>query len=444
MPDWESFYRSLREPDFVPGYVIGERLGGGAFGEVHQAVKRSISKPYAIKFLRVGGVGDERWLERELEHVSLLAAIDHPNLVAIEDVGQVCGVPYVVMGYAGRETLARRLEHGDLDAERAFDYFVQVCRGVGVLHDRGLVHFDLKPSNVFLQGELARVGDYGLAKLVVGEQRTLSFGRGTPRYMAPEVLAGRADQRADVYSLGVLLYEVFAGRLPFEAERVAAALLSNEALEPEFPEAFPDGLRSIVRRCLALDPEQRPRSAGALLEALGQSARPGEVRGFGFDPALRVGRAPGGAIAEGPVDDVIEWETLERAPAPDPEQPGIEAAPEPEPRRFEVTEPQSPPEGEAQRRFATGAARRADRALAGVPVPPRFEGTRVEALGAIAALGLEMFLALLHGPLRAGSGWGGFELDSVFVGLGGLVRWILLCLVAGAALGGLLVLLVAA
>ncbi len=196
--DWEAFYNAFRRPDFIPGYEIENRLGGGAFGDVYKARKSSIGKPYAIKFLKVGSDDQQEAVERELDQVRHFAAIDHPNLVTIEDLGVVMDVPYLIMGYAGEETLAKRFKRGDLAPEEALRVFVQAARGVLALHERSIVHFDLKPSNVFLRGESARVGDYGLSKLLDSGRMTLSFGRGTPMYMAPEMLKSRADHRADI------------------------------------------------------------------------------------------------------------------------------------------------------------------------------------------------------------------------------------------------------
>lgn len=276
MIDWESFYGAFRRPDFVSGYEIQNHLGGGAFGEVYKARKTSIGKAYAIKFLRLDDTAQKDAVERELEQVRLFAAIDHPNLVTIEDMGVVMGVPYLIMGYAGEDTLARRLKRADLDRESALRYFVQVARGVLALHDRRLAHFDLKPSNVFLNGEVARVGDYGLAKLLTEGRATLSFGRGTPHYMAPEMLKNRADHRADLYSLGVMLYESLTFRLPFGDVAAGAIVLREDDTPPEFPANFPHALRPVVERCLRLEPEHRYASVHELLEALGQTARRGD------------------------------------------------------------------------------------------------------------------------------------------------------------------------
>jgi tRNA A-37 threonylcarbamoyl transferase component Bud32 len=276
MIDWESFYNAFRKPDFIPGYEVQNHLGGGAFGEVYKARKTSIGKAYAVKFLRLDDTAQKDAVERELEQVRLFAAIDHPNLVTIEDMGVVLGVPYLIMGYAGEDTLARRLKRGELDRDSALRYFVQIARGVLALHDRRLAHFDLKPSNVFLNGEVARVGDYGLAKLLTEGRATLSFGRGTPHYMAPEMLKNRADHRADLYSLGVILYECLTFRLPFGNDAGGAFVLREDDRPPEFPSGFPHPLRPVVERCLRLEPEQRYASVHELLSALGQTARQGD------------------------------------------------------------------------------------------------------------------------------------------------------------------------
>jgi serine/threonine-protein kinase len=274
--DWESFYNHFREPDFIPGYEIQNRLGGGAFGEVYKARKASIGKAYAIKFLKIDDDAQRDAVERELEQVRHFAAIDHPNLVTIEDLGTVMGVPYLIMGYAGEDTLARALKSGRLEHGAAFQYFVQACRGVLALHDRRLVHFDLKPSNIFLKGDIARVGDYGLSKMMTDGRLTLSFGRGTPQYMAPEMIKNRADHRADVYSLGVILFESLCGKLPFESSVPGTISVREDDRPPAFPPEFPAPMRAVVARCLRLSPDDRYSGVADLLAALGQAARPGE------------------------------------------------------------------------------------------------------------------------------------------------------------------------
>lgn len=274
--DWEVFYARFRDPGFVPGYEIHNRLGGGAFGEVYKARKASIGKSYAIKFLKIDGDDQRDAALRELEQVRHFAALDHPNLVSIEDMGEAAGVPYLIMGYAGEDTLARRLKAGPLDEATTLLYFVQVCRGVLALHDRRLVHFDLKPSNVFLKGDVARVGDYGLSKMMTDGRSTLSFGRGTPQYMAPEMLKNRADHRADVYSLGVMLYECATGRIPYTPDVPGAFHVREDDAPPPLGPDFPPRLAPIVAGCLRLSPEDRYASVADVLTALGHTARIGD------------------------------------------------------------------------------------------------------------------------------------------------------------------------
>lgn len=291
--DWEAFYNSFRQPDFVPGYEIEHRLGGGAFGDVYKARKTSIGKAYAIKFLKVDDEDQRSAVERELSLVSSFASIDHPNLVSIEDQGAVMGVPYLIMGYAGEETLARRLKEGRLTMPEALRHVTQAARGLVALHERRIVHFDLKPSNIFIRGDNARLGDYGLSKLLEGGRMTLTFGRGTPLYMAPEMLVQRADHRADVYSLGVILYESLAGKVPFQGGAGGAFVVRDSDEAPQFPETFPEVAREATRACLRLDPDDRPESVREVLRMLGQSALAGDEIAFEVPPlTVGAGRAP--------------------------------------------------------------------------------------------------------------------------------------------------------
>jgi serine/threonine protein kinase len=271
--DWEAFYARFREPDFIRGYEIQNRLGGGAFGEVYKARKHSIGKSYAIKFLKIDDDAQREAVERELDQVRHFAALDHPNLVTIEDLGTAMGVPYLIMGYAGEDTLARVMKRERLTEERALVYFIQASRGVLALHDLRLLHFDLKPSNVFIKGDVARVGDYGLSKMMTDGKLTLSFGRGTPQYMAPEMIRNRADHRADIYSLGVILYESLSGRLPFEIASPGSLAIREDDRPPTFPPEFPVRCRGVVERCLRLSPEHRYASVAEMLEELGARAR---------------------------------------------------------------------------------------------------------------------------------------------------------------------------
>ncbi|HHI79842.1 MAG TPA: serine/threonine protein kinase [Planctomycetes bacterium] len=266
--NWERFYREFRKPGYIPGYEIQQKLGGGVFGVVFKAKKESIGKAYAIKFLRVEDPSVRKQVLNELETVSLFAQVDHPNLVTIEDKGMVDGIPYIIMGFAGDETLKSRLEEGRLSQVQAQRFMKQVFHGVKALHDHGLAHFDLKPANLFVHGDIVRVGDYGLSKLIRESCSGLSFGRGTPYYMAPEMLRRKGDQRSDIYSLGVIFYECLTGTVPFEGENEWEVLKAHEERSVVFPSEVPEGLKPILRRMLAKDPQARVQDLGEVLDFL--------------------------------------------------------------------------------------------------------------------------------------------------------------------------------
>ena len=274
--NWESFYANYRKPGYVAGYEIINKLGGGVFGMVFKARKESIGKDYAIKFLKVDDEGVRDAVVRELSTVRFFAQIDHPNLVSIEDKGEVDGIPFIIMSYAGEETLRQRLEPGAMEREDALRVFIQAARGVQALHERSLVHFDLKPANIFLKGDIARVGDYGLSKLITESRNSLSFGRGTPYYMAPEMLQRKGDARSDIYSLGILLYECLTGDVPFKGDSEWEVLRKHEVEAPAYPAHVQMSEREVIDRCLAKDPDDRFQRTSDLLRALQAPAALGE------------------------------------------------------------------------------------------------------------------------------------------------------------------------
>jgi tRNA A-37 threonylcarbamoyl transferase component Bud32 len=437
--DWEAFYSRFRESDFIPGYEIQNRLGGGAFGEVYKARKHSIGKAYAIKFLKIDDDAQREAVERELDQVRHFAALDHPNLVTIEDLGTAMGVPYLIMGYAGEDTLARILKRERLREDRALLYFVQACRGVLALHDLRLVHFDLKPSNVFIKGDVARVGDYGLSKMMTDGRLTLSFGRGTPQYMAPEMIRNRADHRADLYSLGVILYESLAGRLPFEAAVPGSLPVREDDRPPAFPDDFPGRCRPVVERCLRISPEARYAGVAEMLDDLGVKARPldsvilaGESARPIAPPVLPVdpgrrsdARQTARELTRGAVEvargvlDGIRAASQSRAPA----RPAQTSTPTP------VTIPRMPQpalpggtvtvEALAMHSLSEGTAARSGNPLpvprdeawpgpavpapaqaATIPVPPPAEGGALKTAWATVLLAFEVLFSLVRGIVR--------------------------------------------
>jgi serine/threonine protein kinase/tetratricopeptide (TPR) repeat protein len=254
------------ERELSPGEVIGRfelvrELGRGGFSVVYEARDRELGRSVAFKAVRPGRAepgGDQ--LQREAEAIARLA---HPNLVTLYDVGRCEQGPYLVLELLRGSTLERRLELGPLPLAEALRVGAEVARGLAHAHAGGVVHRDLKPSNVFLcdRGPV-KVLDFGMAH-AFGRQRVSG---GTPAYMAPEQWRGAPeDERTDVFALGVMLYQMLSGELPFGSGGKA---LEGPAGAPDLvlPEA--PGLAELVGRMLAKDPVERPRHAGEVLEVL--------------------------------------------------------------------------------------------------------------------------------------------------------------------------------
>ncbi len=259
--DYETFYQRLRDPDLIPGYEILQKIGGGVFGEVFKCRKTSISRIYVVKFLKLDSDAQRAIIEKELAQLRNFAQIDHPNLVGIEDQGTVHEIPYIIMTFGGDETLQDRTGAGAMAGEELANVFDQILAGVAALHERSIVHFDLKPANIFLREQAVRVGDYGLSKMLTESRQSLSFGRGTPYYMAPEVMRRKGDLRADVYSLGAILFELATGRVPFEGESDWEVLRKHEVAPVPFPDDIDPRLRPLIERAMQKDPEARYPSA---------------------------------------------------------------------------------------------------------------------------------------------------------------------------------------
>ena len=311
-PDWEAFYRDYRKPGYVDGFEITSKLGGGMFGHVFRARRLSIGKDYAIKFLKVEDENVRRAVLAELEQVHYFAQIDHPNLVAIEDRGEVDGIPFLVMAFAGTETLRDWMPPGrppsDEEKEPLMRAFLQAARGLQALHDRSLVHFDVKPANVFLKGGVARLGDYGLSKLVTHSRGSLSMGRGTPYYMAPEMLQRKGDHRSDIYSLGVMLYELLTGAVPFTGDSEWEVLRQHETAAPVLPDHLSRREREVLSRCLAKEPAARFGTVHELLDALQTGSSPAAPAPAA--PAQRAGAPQSGPRASSAVPPLLPGERV--------------------------------------------------------------------------------------------------------------------------------------
>src|SRR5262250_172128 len=215
-------------------YEIQAPLGAGGMGEVYRARDTRLAREVAVKILPVYLAGDPERLHRFEREARAVATLNHPNILAIYDVGQYESVPFLVSELLEGESLRQPLERGSLSHRTTIEYGVQIAQGLAAAHDKGIVHRDLKPENVFVTADgRVKILDFGLAKLTQPEGgsgpqtnvATASPGTepgvvmGTLGYMSPEQIKGRAaDARSDIFAFGAILYEMLAGRRAFQAD----------------------------------------------------------------------------------------------------------------------------------------------------------------------------------------------------------------------------------
>src|SRR5437762_1415505 len=259
----------------TPGTTLGDRyrivslVGGGGMGEVYRADDLKLGQPVALKFLRRRGDADS---ERRLyDEVRLGRQVSHPNVCRLYDIAEVDGHLFITMEFIDGEDLASLLRRiGRLPAEKALTLTRDICLGLAAAHDKGVIHRDLKPANVMIDGRgRARVTDFGLA---LGEG-SVTDGAGTPAYMAPEQLSGEsASVRTDVYALGLVLYEIYTGRRPFDATSTQDLLARQQRADFTRPSVItrdiPAAVERIIVRCLEANPEARAGSVEEILREL--------------------------------------------------------------------------------------------------------------------------------------------------------------------------------
>ena len=282
---------------FAPGMILGSRYlieaeaGEGGMGKVYRARDLDLDRTIALKIVRPELASDPHSLLRLKHEISLASQISHRNVLRIHDLGEANGLRFVSMAWADGEDLGHLLRrYGSLPEERIVQLAIEMCEGLGAAHDQGIIHRDLKPSNVLLDSTgHACIADFGLARTVETEQSMSRTGEvhGTPRYMSPEQAEGKlVDSRTDIYSLGLILYEMSTGKIPFKDDSVFQTLALRVAEAPQNPKLVNPGLSDrlveIILRCLERDPRNRYASTRELLSALRQlEAEPATAEGKG-------------------------------------------------------------------------------------------------------------------------------------------------------------------
>ena len=269
-------------------YTIGGLLGSGGMGEVYLARDKALGRDVALKVLREQYSGSEEFKVRFRHEAENAASLSHPNVVTVYDRGEdpLDGTPYIAMEYLKGGTLADRLARkGPLDPYEAARIARQIALALGHAHAHGVIHRDVKPHNVFMTGEYfdtagaVKVGDFGIARATEATAMTeTSFVIGSVRYLSPEQAMGEpVGPRSDLYSLGVVLYQMLTGRVPFDAEGPITIAIKHITEAPAPPKEsdprIPEGLEAVTLKLLSKDPASRYADASSLIEDLERVSR---------------------------------------------------------------------------------------------------------------------------------------------------------------------------
>lgn len=269
----------------VSHYRILAKLGEGGMGVVYKAQDTRLERFVALKFLPEGMALAPSARERFLREARAASAFSHPNVATVYDVGEAGQQSFIAMELVDGETVRARLSAGPQPVEQVIAWGIQMANGLHAAHGKGIVHRDVKPENMLLTPSgTIKIMDFGIARVGDSELTQTGFVLGTLAYMSPEqILGDRVDHRSDLWSLGVVLYELLAGRLPFQQEQGPAIMYEILNREPasleELRPGLPPGLRDLIDRLLQKDPARRPDSAADVTAALrnGAASVPVEV-----------------------------------------------------------------------------------------------------------------------------------------------------------------------
>jgi eukaryotic-like serine/threonine-protein kinase len=271
----------MKAVQMIGRYRIEATLGAGAMGEVYRAYDPLIDRPVAIKVVRpelISGGGSEQWLQRFRREARAAGRRFHPNVIAVLDFGDDNGVPFLAMEYVdGRSLDAVIKASGPLEPSRGVPIITQVLSALGFIHENGVVHRDVKPSNIMvLESGQIKIADFGIARIDTSEFTIVGDLLGTPAYMAPEQFAGApVDARTDLFAAGVILFEMLTGIKPFRGKSITEILCLMETRGPEdiglLNPAVPDALKQVIGKALAFDRAARYASADEFATAIAEA-----------------------------------------------------------------------------------------------------------------------------------------------------------------------------
>ncbi|MFB0565967.1 MAG: protein kinase [Candidatus Aminicenantaceae bacterium] len=276
----EELNRPMKElvigSTFTGRYQIIEELGIGGMGTVYRALDKKLDEDVVLKLIKPEIASDQKVIEQFSDELKLARKISHRNVGRTYEIQEDKGTHYIIMEYVSGQDLRRLIRQtGKLTLEKSISLAKQMCEGLAEAHRVGVIHRDLKSSNIMVDSEgNVRIMDFGLARSLEKKGKTMAGAMiGTPSYMPPEQVEGKkADQRSDIYSLGVILYEMVTGRVPFEGDTVLGVIMKQRSEVPRDPRELntqiPEDLSRVILRCLEKDREKRYQRAEELLSEL--------------------------------------------------------------------------------------------------------------------------------------------------------------------------------